>query len=60
MGLPPRSASPEFRVDNHDYGRIRASWGESRETLEFEHLLLKRLEGAQDLDVELNAISEEN
>jgi hypothetical protein len=60
MGLPHHAAASNFRVDNHDFVRIRASWREAREALEFEHLLLKRLEKAQDLDAELNAISDEN
>jgi hypothetical protein len=60
MGLPHPSAEPLFKADNHDYERVRASWRQAKRALEFENSLLKRLEGAPDLEEELSKISDED
>ena len=58
MSLPDRSLAPMFRLDNHCYERIRASWREARRAVKLEYRLLRRLEAALDIDDELCAISD--
>ena len=60
MGLPSRSMGLMFRMDNHQYERIRATWREARKALKYEYRLLRRLEMTTDLEAELIAISDEN
>jgi hypothetical protein len=58
MSLPDRSMASVFRLENHDYRRIRVSWREARKALKYEYRLLRRLENASDVIAELNAISD--
>jgi hypothetical protein len=60
MGLPCRSMASVFRLENHDYQRIRPSWREARRAVKYEYRFLRRLEQAPDLDAELIVISDEN
>ena len=59
LGLPDRSMVSQFRIDNHDYRRIRCTWSDAKAVFEFEQEILKRLHEAADLDQEYFTVSDE-
>src|SRR6266550_1200883 len=59
MWIPDRSEASQFRLANHDYGRIRASWRVAKNALNIERAIINRLEMASDFENEYHTVSDE-